>query len=886
MKKNVSSGPPGWALKFLRWFCRKDLLEEIEGDLQESYEYYLEEMSPAKARRQYTREVLGLFRPAIMRPLFSDEFYINTSMITNYLKVALRQIQRHKLFSGLNIIGLSASMAVCLLIIMILADQFSYDQFQENKDTLYRIVSDQQTDELYLRARSTMSPMPLAAHLKENYPWVKETIRIAKTGGDATFGDKKIPLQGLWTDQSFIDVFSFDWVEGDGPNALRDPYSIVITEGTRELIFKEENAIGKIISFGEDRNFVVKGIIADPPQRSHIQFEYLLSFSTIHALKTEGRAPLDPDSWSNIYSGFLYFQLDDQKYEADLRVALDAIAKEKSSQDANFEYLFSFQPFTRIAPGDIDKENPLGHEIPRIIFYILAGLGGLILLLACFNYTNLSIARSLKRAKEVGIRKVNGAGRGQIIAQFLVEAVMISLIALLASIFLLEFLLRGFYNLNPFIVNFFNLPQTAGIYLIFLGFSILVGMLAGIFPAIHLSSFRPAETLKKLYNLKMFSFLGLRKALLVIQFSFSILFIISTLVILAQHRKLTHTNLGFRTENIVNVSLQGVDYAHFEQRASQLSEVLGISGSAINPSSGVNMGIQFRRVEQNEYVHLDYNIVCGNYLENLDMKVVAGRAFPQQELQDHERFVMLNEKAVISLGFENPRDAVGKQVEFRESISDSTAKALTVIGVVEDFHYLSPAFAGSRIGPFCLRYVPSRVGFANVRITGNNVPGTIESLKEVWEEFDQTHAMQYMFFDEKIARTYTMLTSSSRILGLIGTLAIIIACLGLLGMVTYSVESRVREIGIRKVLGASERQLIWNLSKGFLLLLGIAIVIAVPVSWILNQMWLENYTIRIEMGPGIIVLGILIILSLSLLAIVSQTWLAARTNPAKTLRTE
>ena len=884
---SMKTNPPHWAEKFFRWFCKPELFETLDGDLQESFEDRLNESSLGKARWYYIREVLGMLRPGIIRPLFPNKFFfINTSMIKNYLKVAFRQIGRHKLFSGLNIIGLASSMAVCLLIIMIVVDHFGYDNFHENKGRIYRLVSDKQGGKQYLRPRSATAPMTLATELKEQYPWVDQTVRISKTRADIKYGDEVLPLTGFWTEQSFLEVFSFGWGSGNRQTSLQHPNTIVITEKTRHLLFKDKPALGENVSLHNGEEFVITGIIPNPPRQSHLQFDFLLSLPTIARLKAEGEAPFDPDDWTNAYGGYVYLTLEHAKYENDLALALESLA-EKSSQMDKLDYLFAYQHFTKIAPlANSDISNPIGLEIPRFLFYILLGLGSIILVLACFNYTNLSIVKAIKRADEIGIRKVVGASRGQIIVQFIMEAILISLMALFLSIFLLEFLIEGFYSLNPFIEKFFYLSRTYWMYLIFLGFSIITGMVAGLLPAVHLSRLRVVQALKKLKNLRTFSYTGLRKTLLVLQFGFSIIFILTTLIILRQQDKLVSTELGFKSENIINVDLQGVDYNIFAQKLKQLNQVIEVSGSVVNPSTGINIGMAVRPVQQELFLSIDHNVVCGNYLENLEIELVAGQSFPELAIQDQERYVIINQQAVPYLGFDSPASSIGEKLFFKNGIMDSSAYPipLTIIGVVKDFHYLSLGFAKSKLGPYAIRHNPEHVDFANIKISGENVPGALSDIQEAWTELDNIHALRFDFFDEKIANTYVMFTASSRILGLIGVLAIIIACLGLLGMVTYTVESRIREIGIRKVLGASQRGLIWKLSKEFLWLLGIAIVLAVPISIFVNQLWLENFTIRIDIGPGILLAGIGILLSLSLLAVVSQTWRAAKMNPADTLK--
>lgn len=881
--------PPGWASRFLAWFCKPDLLEIIGGDLEESFADQTASNGLRQARRTYIKEVFKLFRPGITRSFWPQRISINTSMWKNYTKIAIRQIGRHKLFTGLNILGLATSMSVCLLIIMILSDQYGYDQFHTNKDRIYRVIGDCQGHGSDLRIHYASSPMPIADKLEQAYPWVDHSIPLAQTGRNLTAGEKTHQFSGLWADERMLASFTFGWMEGDEQSALSSPNQIVLTATTAKVLFKDQNPIGQAVGLDAPEDFIVTGIIPDPPLRSHIQFDYLLSLSSLPALERQDLEPKRLSNWDNSYQGHVYFMAKEGTDPSIIEESLAEIAASASKASEFNDFLFVPQPLAEISPGDINLGNQMGMEFPRLLLYILTGLSALILVLACLNYTNLSIARAMKRAREIGIRKVVGAKRGQIITQFLVESVLVSFLSLFLAVCMLEFLIRGFFDLNPFIGQFFNLDRSPLLYGMFIGFALFVGILAGLLPALQLSRFKPIIVLKKLANVKLFSYLGLRKTLVVIQFVFSLLFILTTVVLIQQQEKLLSVDLGLSTENIVNIHLQGVDYDQLKMKLSQIPGVAEVTGSAIIPAKGWNIGTTIVLPDGREE-SLDCNYVTSGYIDNIDLTLLAGESLPTMQSSDSStHYAILNERAIAVLGFESPEDAIGQMLEEAAETHlnpDDVGSRIIVKGVIKDFHYQTLMNPQSGIGPYALIQDPTQVGYANVKIDGTNLDRTITQLEEVWESMEHPFTMRYTFFDEEVMESYKFFTMATQILGFLGFLAIIISCMGLLGMVTYAVEGKMKEVGIRKVLGATEKGIIWKLSREFAILLGIAILIAGPAAWFANNLWLDQFSIRIPIGLNIFFPGLGLVLILSLIVVVTQTWYAARSNPVEVLGEE
>ncbi len=895
--------PHKWATLFLKWFCKPELWEHIQGDLEESFEELLpseiEKVSKKQIRKaqwQYIIEVLLLFRPGIIRSFHLIHLpAMNLSILQNYVKMALRQIARHRLFSFLNIFGLSVSMAICLLVILIFVDQYSFDQFHEKKHSIYRVTSDRQSKGNAKPMNTATAPLPIATALDSLFPGVEKTVRIVNIWADVKSNKDIIPVEGKFVDPSFFDIFSFEWLKGNRQTALSGSGGIVLTQSCSKKLFGEEESMGQWVTLGDQGEYLVKGIVPDPPQRSHLQFDFLLSMGSLEQLEKEGKRNKLLHNWDNIWQAYVYVLLKKPFEKAYLDQSLSLIAKDKNNADEEIEFVFVSQEFTDIAPIKIGN-NEMGMMLPEFVLWFFAALGGVIISLACVNYTNLSIARSLKRAKEIGLRKVLGAKRQQIFTQFIVEAILISMMALGLAVVLLEYLIPIFMNLSPFVQKFFGnrLRREPIVYAWFVAFSIIIGFIAGVLPALHLSAYKPVDTLKQLKNVKLLSYMGLRKFLIVIQFTFSLIFIMSTIILFQQQKLLLGINLGFKTDQIVNVELQGLEYEVFKQEVSKLSSVAEISGSAFIPSTGVNFSTCMSYMEDTLITRtLNNNIVSKNFIQNLQFELITGDNFPDYASSETEQYLILNESGVEKLGFSSPSEAVGRIIRINTcnelgDKEEGEGDLVEICGVMRDFAYVGVALSSWNNEAYGLRYAPSQLRHANVLLRGDqqDIQNGLEQLEAKWRELNPTHAFRYKFFDEQVAQQFVRFSMATSIIGFLGLLAIIISSLGLLGMVTFMVEGRIQEVSIRKILGANEPQLIWLLSKSFALLLSIAIFIGIPIAWLINSYWLEWYTQKVSINAGLIILSVGIVLLLSGIATISQAYIAARTNPADTLRND
>lgn len=800
-------------------------------------------------------------------------------MFQNYLKIALRQLLKNKWFSVLNIFGLATGMAVCMLVIMAVQDQYGYDAFHENGDRIYRVISAEAEKGAALdKATHATCQMSLLEPLQQGYPIVKAGTHVVQVGNDITLHDKVFSFDygGYAVDQAFLDLFSFGWKEGNQLEALAKPRSIVLTETTAKKLFPDGQAIGTTVKWGELGDFAITGIIPEPPHRSHIRFEYLVSYQTFKSLSEEDLPKAGINGFDEIWRGHTYVLLSKKAERASLDEALSEQAAAYSAQSKKMHYHFQSQPLADVMPSH-DLANEIGVGTPHIVLYFLMALGLIIILSACFNYMNLSLARSIKRSKEIGVRKVIGAGGRDIAKQLLGEALLISTLAFVVAVGLLQFLIPAFYNLDAFVASIFQLDQSFENYLIFFGFSLLVGVVAGMVPALNIAGFQPLQAMQQLGNVKVFSRIGLRKALVTTQFAMSLIFILAVIIVLRQQNHVLDADLGQNIHNLLSVKLQGLDYDLFAQKASQIKGVESVSSTSVAMLTGENNDEMAHFNDRKDSVEVAQSYVSPDFMANMDIPLLAGKNFPENNRTEGEQFAVVNETAVKRMGYESPEAALGQPI-----IVDSVA--LSIIGVAKDFHHDNIWF--SPIKPFLLRNKSANAYNAYVRLSGENKQETLASLQAIWKELSPKNEWFAFYLEERVYNMAKFFRMGSSIIGFVGFLTIVIACLGLLGMVVYTVEGKVKEVGIRKVLGASETNIIWQLSKGFLLLMGVAILVAVPITLFVSNLWLNNFLLRITVGPWILATGIGILLGLGLITVLSQTFSAASANPVKSLRSE
>jgi putative ABC transport system permease protein len=879
--------PPRLFLRFFRWFCRPSMLKYIEGDL---IELYAERRmaNKHKANLRFIVDVILLLRPGIIRPLVPSNPLTETIMLENYLKVGWRNILKYKAFSFINVFGLSLAMAVSMLVILMVVDASRYDQFHEKKERVYRILSDTESG----KNPYATSPYSLATTLRSEYSIVEDATNLTPgIGGDAAYKNRLAEIRGYFTDPSFFNILSFKLDAGDATTALHKPYSMVISKSVAKALFNEENPIGKTVEFADRQlsfpirsdgagvsavdwgSFTITGVIDESKYASHLEFDVLVSSSTRQSLIQQKKMEDLSNNWEWYFRTYTFVLLKDGKTVGELNNALADLVAHKY-KDIKAEHIKGFnlssQNITDIQFGVYG--NDTNTRLPLIGYYFVGILALIIIVSACFNYTNLSIARALTRAKEIGVRKVTGAQRRSLIFQFLTESMLTAVFALCMGLVFLNLLIPLFEGLwiNQYLR--FDLAMSYNVYGIFLGFALLIGLVSGLFPAFHLARFQPVKVLKQLGAIRPGKF-RLRKVLIVTQFSISLLFITTAILIYGQFKHYLEFDYGFNSKNIVNVDLQGADYEKLKNEFSGVSGVSTVSASDILPALSINNGSALRRAAtKDEYTQAGIIHADDQFFNMLDVNLVAGKNFTTDPTS-----VIVNEELVRQLGYHHPAEIIGEGIESKWS-----DEILIVSGVVSDFRHIS-LINSNDVGALMLRNKPTEFKFIQVRIEGDRSP-VLTQLEEKWKRIDPVHPIKYEFYDDQLASMHQGIFDLVSIVGFITFMAIVISCLGLLGMATYSVERKRKEVGIRKVLGAADFSLTLLLSREFLILLGVSIAIASPLSYFFNTAWLQMLPNRVNFNIGMIATGSVIVLTLGLITIASQTFRASRSNPVDILK--
>jgi putative ABC transport system permease protein len=807
-------------------------------------------------------------------------------MLKNYIKTAIRSLSRHKFFSFINIFGLAIAMSICMGIIMLVADQMTYDRYNTKRDRIYRIASTMLSPDGITPSGNVnaTSAEPLRHELLDIYTGIEKVVQIKRGfGNDWIEFDQNVnvPLSGFFADPEILDVFEYELEYGDPKTALVEPYSVVLTRKASKKLFKEENPVGQTIKVGDKGTYIVTGILKETTRKSHIVFEGLASMASFKSLEKLGTMKKGSGNWHNYWDTWNYVLLEEGKTPSDINPNLDKIYQKHIATATNPDLrkaTFSLQPLREISPGKF-MNNPIGPFLPWIFIYFFAGLAGVVMLTSCFNFTNLSIARSLTRAREIGVRKVSGAARWQIFTQFLSESVVTALYALaLAFVFLMA--------VKPLMLNLtfarmlkWDLESNLYVYGVFVVFAIVVGLLAGIFPAVVLSGFQPVKVLKNFGTMKLFSKMGLRKALLVAQFSLSLIFILTVIVIYNQLNLFVRADHGFDMKNNIVVRLNNTSPEALKIELAKHSNITNVATASHVPAAGMTYGSGFKKsLDEKEWTDLDYYAVDEDYLKNINVPLVAGRYYTAEAGASNKNFIVINEQSVTALHYGSPAEALGQVL-----ILDDDSSKLEIIGVVKDYNH---QMLMQKIAPMALMYSPKQFSILQVKYSGDYAAAT-KVIEESWAKINPTLKLDHKVFEDEILNFYhTIFGDLVNIVMVIAFLAIMISCLGLLGMATYTTETRIKEISIRKVLGSSNSSLIILLSKGFVKILAIAVLIAVPAAYFLNNLWLEQIAYHTSFDLAVIVTGVLMLIVFGVTTIGSQTLRATYVNPVENLKSE
>jgi putative ABC transport system permease protein len=865
--------PPRLAEKLFEWYCSRAAVEDLHGDIDELFYYNLKKMSPLRARMTYFVQVVSLiFSYAIKKRKQQASYHtfstssFNPAMLKNYFVIAVRNLSKHKAFTIINVVGLAVGMSLGLLYIAMVSFVYTYDTFHINKDRIYRVIST--SHEKTQEREMACTPFALGEKIRDEYPQVEKVVRINRTlSREVIVGEKKIGLNGYFVDPQFFDVFTFPVVKGQVLTSQSKANTIILTETSATKLFGDSDPLGKVVHL-DFADFEVSGVLKDPPVNSHMQFDMLAPYQAFTDLKPSNDLLFSGniDFWNN----YVYLLMPENHDAEGLQKYLNSVAAKMNVELQDFSLDLKLQNFNGIAPGP-DLSNQMGAEWGTLGFLIFGILTALILLPACFNYASISISRALKRMKEIGLRKVVGGQRNQIFFQFITETVVITLIALLLSSYLF-FLARA--EFESMIVERLDLRPTGITILYFILFALSVGIAAGFVPAMYFSRLNPVQALKGKATHASSRF-TLRRVLIAGQFTLSLGFIMAVVVVLSQYRYIMNFDFGFNQENILDVELQGTDPQIFRNEFGKISSVQKISMSSHVVGTG-DLGRAWVMNPDKTDSSETFNIaIDANYLSNLGLRLIAGRNFDNTEVNRTK--IIVNESFLKRFQIQNPIDAIDKPFLVG-------GKEKYIGGVVQDFHYANLHWP---IAEFYFSYEPENFQVANLRVHSADMFGDLSTMEELWKKTGNTTKFKADFFNDEIKDTYSFYMTMVKLVGSLGVLAITISCLGLLGMVVFTVENRIKEIGVRKVMGSSVSQIILLLSKDYLKLLGIAALIAIPITyWIMNIYYQESQHYRASIGVMEVVISLLIMLIMGGLTIFSQTVRAARANPVDILRNE
>jgi len=793
-------------------------------------------------------------------------------MVKNYLKITIRNIRKHKGYSFINISGLAVGMACCILILLWIKDELSFDRFHENTDVIYRVTEHQYNSSGdYFPVAVT--PWPLADALKNDFPEIVESARLRILSGRLiSYKDKKIYERDfVAVDPSFLKMFSFPLKKGDISTVLTEPNTILITEEAAARYFGREDPIGKILTYNNRYDFKIIGVLENTPHNSHIHFDFLVPFES--TLREFGWT----DSWgTNNYT--TYVQLGDN---TSIQHISDKVYDYLKKINAKTGTRLILQPLADIHLRSDYAIDLYGHtENTAIYVYAFSVIALFVLLIACINFMNLSTARSEKRSKEVGLRKVVGANRLNIITQFYGESLFMTLISFFASLALVYLLLPAFNNVSGKLLTLNSIKEPVFLLGLF-GIMLMTGLISGSYPALVQSSFRPVDSIKGI-GLKHSSKSGkslFRRTLVVTQFTLSILLIVGTLIVYKQINYMLNKELGYEKQSVIyfikraNVRTQ---YDAFKSELLRDPNITGITTSSDVPTYTVHSTGAFswegKDPETNFLIHqfsVDFD-----YTKTFDMNIIAGRDFSREFPVDATtKSFIVNETAVKAMGLKDP---VGSKFTLYRNSGQ-------IIGVIEDFHYKS---LQKEIEPLVLRIEPQRDSYIFVKFRSEQTKEAIASVSNVYNSFNPDFPLKYTFLDEAVAQLYNSEQKTKTIFNYFTLIAILISCLGLYGLASYMAQQKTKEIGIRKVLGASILNIVTNLSKEFILLVCMANAIAWPLAYFVMNKWLHNFAYRINIDLFIFIYAGLVSTLLGLITVSYHTVKSATANPVDSLRYE
>ena len=878
----MTKAPPKRSIQFLRWFCREEYLEEIEGDLTEVF-FKQTEHHPLQAKWKFIWSVMQHFRPEYIKPVNYSMHPMAYDRYKNYFNIGWRHLWRNKGFSFINIFGLAIGMAAFVLIMLYIKDESSYDQHHRDGHRIFRVATE------VMGKRYASSAAPISGGLKKDFPEVMESTRLLRLPGadkmlliDEKSRKQFFEINGFYVDSTFFQVFTYDLKYGDMASALDGPNTMVISETVAEKFFGNENPVDRVLKitlpFG-DFNYTIKGVFRNT-YKSHIPAHLLISLKN----KDIGLW-LDQSNWAlnDIYH--TYVKLKPGNNPALFESKLDEFIRRNGADDlkaAGITKSLFIQPVK-----DIFLHSNYASEIApngnMKYLYILGSIALFLLLIACINFMNLSTARSERRAKEVGMRKVIGATKYSLVSQFLIESLLMSMIALLFACLFIQGAIPVFNQLTHKQLSLLQLPH---VFLWLVALAGTTGLLAGLYPAFVLSSFMPVAVMQKRWT-NTFSAVGIRKALVIFQFTISIVLILGVILISQQMTFLSAQKLGFDKNQKIILPLETN-----ESNKNTLvlkSELLQNAGTISATNADFYPGIEhFGNIHfyaEGKTIHEHVEIILTgadeDYIESLGIKLLQGRGFAKEFTHDSDA-VVLNEVAVKELGYDTEH-AVGKRIYYEWQGQRNT---MTIIGVLKDYHFQS---LHQKVKPIALtrpHFFGNPNSYLIVNVKSNDYGSLIHEFEKSWNKINKNSPFAYSFLDSDFQKNYELETRTLALIKYAALFAILIACLGLFGLASFMAEHRVKEIGIRKVLGSSVTQIVMLLSGDFLKLILIAFVIASPIGYKLMLEWLQGFAYHIHISGWVFCAAGISAVLIAFLPIGFQAIKAAIINPIYSLKSE
>lgn len=789
-------------------------------------------------------------------------------MISNYLKIATRNLIKHKGFSFINVFGLAVGMTVCLLMLMYVVSETSFENFHKKKDKIYRV-----SVEWGMKFAGSLPAV--APALRESVPEVETAARLQYDYEPVIINsqNERIREEELcFADQEIFDILTFEIVKGDRPNLLSEPNNIVLTEQTAEQYFGKEDPIGETINYN-DNLLKVSGVIKNFPANSHLSFRFLVSYSTLESL---GRVVERP--WNQWGDDLTYFLLKENASVSSVHQKLDEILAQNAPAWIVKKLSFVIDNISDIH-WNTELRGDVGEKGNIIYIYVFLSASIFILLIACFNFINLSISKYIERMKEIGVRKVIGAKRGQLVFQYLIESLLLAIVSIGVAFLLFQILHLEFYTfLDTEII--FSSTNILFLTFIIIGMVILVGLMAGSYPALYLSKFKPVDIVKNGFS-KSRGRMTIRKALVVFQFSISIILILVTILIHQQIDYMKNTDLGFDKSDVLLVNfpikMENGEHTYNLIRDEILKNpaVINISGAYTLPgiNSQFTKSIQVVGTSDEEKQTMQCLPADYGYIKSLGLSILEGRDFSKEYSTDANEAIILNQSAVKALNLNNP---IGTRVNI-------PAGEATVVGVVKDFHVKS---LHNKITPMFIQLQPDSFIWMAIKIQPDNSENTVVSLKDTWAGILPNRDFNFRYLEDVYNRYYRTEEKTNQLLSIFTSLAIFVSCLGLLGLVYFMTTNRIKEIGIRKVLGASVTNITTMLSKQFAVWVFVANIIAWPAAYYLINLWLQNFAYKVDIGISAFLFAGGFTLIIALITVGFQTIKAALANPIKSIRYE